>query len=234
MRLLMLGGVDRDMEKVAALAAAPLVGQKAPSQKPAWLLIKPPTCLYIVVDSEGQAFAPASVPQTRAAILNEIRAVLKAQGVMAVNPAEVEELVRIRTWSSSCYEFAHFTDEELASGIMAVHTTIGGWSWDELVGRWATGEAGAMTSSGSGEAGQWEEQQHKMTGPWEYAVSKTRLAEALWPVMRDKIDRCRVCAGAPVPEMVNVVRKAYYLAQRWRYQPSLLSEDDPAAEHSSK
>jgi hypothetical protein len=41
LRLLMLGGVDRDLEKVAALAAAPLVGQKAPSQKPAWLLIKP-------------------------------------------------------------------------------------------------------------------------------------------------------------------------------------------------
>jgi hypothetical protein len=76
----MLGGVDRDLEKVAALAAAPLVGQKAPSQKPAWLLIKPPTCLYIAVDPEGQYFAPASVPQTRAAILNQIRAVLRAQG----------------------------------------------------------------------------------------------------------------------------------------------------------
>jgi len=34
LRLLMLGGVDRDLEKVAALAAAPLIGQKAPSQNP--------------------------------------------------------------------------------------------------------------------------------------------------------------------------------------------------------
>jgi hypothetical protein len=57
LRLLMLGGVDRDLEKVAALAAAPLIGQKAPSQNPAWLLIKPPTCLYIAVDPEGQYFA---------------------------------------------------------------------------------------------------------------------------------------------------------------------------------
>jgi hypothetical protein len=99
LRLLMLGGVDRDLEKVAALAAAPLIGQKAPSQNPAWLLIKPPTCLYIAVDPEGQYFAPANVPQTRTAILNEIRAVLRAQGVRAANPAEVEELVRICT----CY-----------------------------------------------------------------------------------------------------------------------------------
>jgi hypothetical protein len=99
LRLLMLGGVDRDLEKVAALAAAPLISQKAPRQNPAGLLIKPPTCLYIAVDPEGQYFAPANVPQTRTAILNEVRAVLRAQGVRAADPAEVEELVRICT----CY-----------------------------------------------------------------------------------------------------------------------------------
>ena len=41
-RLLKLGGVGRDLEKVAALAAAPLVGEKAPGERAAWLLIKPP------------------------------------------------------------------------------------------------------------------------------------------------------------------------------------------------
>jgi len=39
----------------------------------------------------------------------------------------------IRTWDAPCYEFAHFTDDELAGGIMAVHHTIDGWSRDELV-----------------------------------------------------------------------------------------------------
>jgi hypothetical protein len=152
MRLLMLGGVDRDLEKVAALAAAPLVGQKAPSQKPAWLLIKPPTCLYIAVDPEGQYFASDNVARTRTAILNEIRAVLRAQGVTATNPAELGELVRIRTWSASCYEFAHFTDDELADGIMAVHTAIHGWTRDELVAALAYWRGRDRTSSGSGEA----------------------------------------------------------------------------------
>jgi hypothetical protein len=72
-----------------------------------------------------------------------------------------------------------------------------------------------------------------MTEPWEYAVSKTRLAEALRPVLREEIDRCRVDASAPVPEIVEVVRDAYHLAQRWRYQSFLLSED-PVAGHNSK
>ena len=60
---------------------------------------------------------------------------LKAQGVTAANPGELEELIQLRTWSESCYEFAHFTDEELADGIMAVHTTINGLSREQLVPR---------------------------------------------------------------------------------------------------
>jgi hypothetical protein len=74
--------------------------------------------------------------------LNEISAVLRAQGVGAANPAEVEGLIRICTWSASCYEFAHFTDEELADGIMTVHTTIGGWTGTSWWQRWATGDVG--------------------------------------------------------------------------------------------
>ena len=57
----------------------------------------------------------------------------EAQGITAANPAELDELVRIGTWSESCYAFAHFTDDELADGIMAVHTTIDCRTRDELV-----------------------------------------------------------------------------------------------------
>ena len=52
MRLLKLGAANRDLEKVAALAAAPLVGRKSPGQRPAWLLIKPYTWLLVAVDPE--------------------------------------------------------------------------------------------------------------------------------------------------------------------------------------
>ena len=82
-------------------------------------------------------------------------------------------------------------------------------------------------------ARRWDEQQQKMTGPWEYKVSKTKLAEALWPILRAKIDRRRADADAPVPEIVEVVQDAYHLAQRWRYQSFLLSEDPAARAHSN-
>ena len=76
----------------------------------------------------------------------------EAQGITAANPAELDELVRIGTWSESCYAFAHYTDDELADGIMAVHTTIDGGTRDELVAALAYGEVVARTSSGSGGA----------------------------------------------------------------------------------
>lgn len=225
MRLLMLGGVTRDLEKVAAVAVAPLVGQKAPTERHAWLLIKPPSRLFIAVDPEGRYFAPQHVAKTRADILNEIRAVLRAQGVERPNSAELDELVEIRTWSASCYEFAHFTDAELADGIMSVHRTINGWTRDELVAALEYWRRQGTDIKRVWESGRWDDQRSSVTGRWDYVVSKTELATALWPALKGKIDRCRVDDTAPVPEIVQVVSDTYHLAQQWRYLSFLLSEE---------
>lgn len=223
-RSLRLGGVDRDLEKVAALAAAPLVSGKAPGRA-GWLLIKPPTCLYIAVDPEGQYFAPGKVMQTRTAILNEIKAVLKAQGVTGANPDDLDELVKIHTWSQSCYEFAHFTDEELANGIMDVHTTINGWTRDQLVDALSDWRRRGKDIKRVWESGRWDEQQHRITGEWDYDVSKAELAKALWPVLKAKIERCRTDPNVPIPEIAEVIRDSYLIGQRWRYHPFALSAE---------
>lgn len=228
LRLLLLGGVARNLEKVAALAAAPLVGPKIQGARPAWSLIKPPTCLYVAADPEGQ-FAAERVSGTRTAMLNEIKAVLKAQGVAAANPTELEELVRIHTWTESCYEFAHFSDDELADGIMAVHDDIDGWTRDQLVGALAHWRDRKKDIKRVWESGGWDERRQTVTGAWKYKVSKTKLAETLWPTLKAKIDRCRTDADAPLPEIVDVVEDAYHLAQRWRYLSFALSEDPDSA-----
>lgn len=224
MRLLMLGGANKDPVKIAALAAAPLVAGKVPSQRPAWRLIKPPTRLFIAIDPEGY-FAPARVTKTRTDILDEIRAVLKAQGVERPNPAELDELIKIHTWSASCYEFAHFSDEELADGIMSVHHTIDGWSRDELIAALRHWRDRKKDVKRVWESGRWNEQEQRMTGAWKYDVSKTKLAAALWPTLKAKIDRCRADANEPIPEIVGVVQDAYHIAQRWRYQSYVLGEE---------
>lgn len=207
------------------MAAAPLVAGKAPSQRPAWLLIKPPTRLFIAIDPEGY-FAPSEVVKTYRKILKEIRAVLKAQGVEHPNPAELDELIKIHTWSASCYEFAHFSDEELADGIRAVHHTIDGWSQDELVAALGWWRDKKKDIKRVWESGRWLEQEQRTTGRWAYDVSKTKLAEALWPTLKAKIDRCRADTSEPVPEIVLVVQDSYHIAQHWRYQSVVLGEEE--------
>jgi hypothetical protein len=224
-RMLKLGGVDKDLEKVAALAAAPLVGEKLdiPGRE-CWRLIKPPTRLLVAVDPEGRQFRTAQrVAETRKRIINEIKAVLKAQGVDNANPSEIDELVEIRTWPESCYEFAHFTDDELADGIMKTHRTINGWTREELVAVLRYWRGQGKDIKRVWESGKWDEQQQRPIGEWDYEVSKVKLAKALWPTLVHKIQACMVSAAAPVPPIAEVVQDAYHTAQRWRYQSYVLS-----------
>lgn len=231
MRLLKLGSVDRELVKVAALTAAPLVSEKVPGTDD-WNLIKPYTCLVVAVDPEGRYKSPANVADERAKILAEIKDVLKAQGVTRPDEAELNELVDIRTWNAKCYEFAHFTDDELADGIMAVHHTIDGWSRAELVaalGWWR----GRGDIKGVWGGGRWDAQAKRMTGKWGYQVSKVALADALWPTLEKKIERARADAKAPVPPIAQVINDAYHVAQQWRYPSFILTEASDTAAASA-
>jgi hypothetical protein len=212
-RTLKLGGVGRDLEKVAALAAAPLVGERAPGERAAWLLIKPPTRLVVAVDPEGRQFGtPERVARTRSKIIEEMKAVLKAQGVTAANPGELDELIQIRTWSESCYEFAHFTNEELADGIIAVHTTINGLSREQLVHAIATQRARRKDIK-------------EVWSRWEHKPGKPELAKALWPTLDAKIQLRKIDDHVPTPPIAAVIWDAYLTAQEWRYNSYLLSEE---------
>jgi hypothetical protein len=211
LRFLKLGAANRDLAKVAALTAAPLVSDKVPGTD-AWKLIKPYTKLFVAVDPDAPYTTPAHVARERTKILDEIKDVLKAQGVEHPNPAELDYLVEIRTWDAPCYEFAHFTDEELADGIMAVHHTINGLTRDELIASLTH-----TRSRGKDIKEVWSR--------WEaYKVSKVKLAEALWPTLLRHIQLCMTTEGAPVPPIAAVISDAYSVALSWRDQSYVLTE----------
>jgi len=141
---------------------------------------------------------------------------LKAQGVIRPNPGELDELVTIRTWSQRCYEYAHFSDEELADGIMAVHTTINGLTREQLIEAIKT-----ERDRGKDIKEVWSQ--------WEHKPGKPELAHALWPTLAAKIEGCRTDPAAPVPEIAEVIHDAYLIAQRWRYLSFVLSEEANSA-----
>lgn len=222
MRLLKLGGTNHDLTKVAAVTAAPLVGGKVLPNE--WKLIKPYTRLFVAVDPDRPFTTPERVAEEKAKILNEIRDVLKAQGVTRPKPEELDELVEIRTWDAPCYEFAHFTDEELANGIIEAHPTIDGWTKDELVEALAYWRAKKKDIKRVWESGRWIEKSGSMTGKWTPEPSKVKLAEALWPTLLKKIQLCVAAEGAPVPPIAAVINDAYHVAQQWRYLSFILTE----------
>jgi hypothetical protein len=130
-RIMALGGVDKDPVPVGALAATPVVTRKNEDGR-FWWVMRPPTRFMVAADPEGRFYAPDKIGKTRAAILDKIRANLRVKSVEAAD-SELEELVDLRTWDASCYEFAHFDDGELADAIEMVHETRNDWSREELI-----------------------------------------------------------------------------------------------------
>ncbi|SFI88962.1 hypothetical protein [Amycolatopsis sacchari] len=211
-RVLHLGGTTKDLQKVAALAAAPLIARRETDGH--WELLKPPTCLMVAVDPEGK-FAADKWERTREGILDEIRQVLRAQGAKTTEE-ELSLLVDIHRWSASCYEFAHFADEELADALMAIHKTVNGLSREDVIGALAGLRRLARNGNHSVDI-------KNVWRDWSYKPSKVALANQLWPVLKNKIDRCREDEEASIPEIVRVVDKAYGTALHWRDKSFVLT-----------
>jgi len=225
-RVLKLGGVGQNLQKVAALNVAPLIGKQIPARggATAWTVIRPSARLLVAVDPDKPFNTPEGIEKERTKLLNEIKDVLKTQGLEHPDPDGLQHLVEIRVWDAPCYEFAHFTDEELADGITAAHKTINGWTRDELI-------AALMHWRGEGKdiknvwyRGGPTTQPNKFTGKWEYEVSKVKLAEALWPTLLRKIQLAMVTDDAPTPLIMQVINDAYHLAQQGRYLSFALAE----------
>lgn len=224
-RILKLGGVSQNLQKVAALNVAPLVGKQAPAPRAtAWTVIRPSAYLLLAVDPDKPFNTPQSIDKERAKLLDEIKDVLKEQGVEHPNPDELDHLIEIRVWDAPCYEFAHFTDEELADGIMAVHPTIGDWTREELVtalGYWRAKDTDIKRVWTSG---RWDDASQRMTGKWTPEPSKIDLAKALWPVLLRKVQLAMVTEDAPLPPLMQVISDAYHIAQQRRYLSFVITE----------
>ena len=190
---------------------APLVNGRVPGTN-AWKITRPSAHLIVAVDPDEPLDKPENVEKERIKLLKEIKDVLKDQGVERPNPKELDHLVEIRTWDAPCYEFAHFTDEELADGIMAVHTTINGLTRGELISSLAY-------SRGR------DKDIKEVWSRWDYKVSKVKLAEALWLTLEKKIEQVKADLSASVPPLVQVMSDAYHLAQQVRYHTFVLTEE---------
>lgn len=193
-----LRGVSRDLTKLAAFASAPLLGEKMPphGQGDAWVSVKPPTRLMVVVDPDPPYDSPEKVEVQRRLIVEEIIAVVRAQGVEP-NRDDVDSLVSVKTWSESCFEFAHFTDDELAEALLKVHRHCGG---SDKAGLVAALRAQRDHECDIGNV--WKNW-------WPPAPSKKALARELWPVLQSKLDAAASDPTADLPPIAEALISAF-------------------------
>lgn len=198
MRVINLRGIKERIVKIGAFAAAPLVGELHENY---YTLIRPLTKLLVAVDPDPPYDTPEQVEARRTEVLGEIKLVLAVQGAEA-DPDDLQNLVEIRTWSESCFEFEHFTDDQLADAILAVYQRAQAPDRTQLM------KALRIHRANRQDIG-------KVWTNWRPKVSKTQLAKRLWPAL--EVEILDQSSSNPPPTMAQVVYEAYLQAQDFRY-----------------
>jgi hypothetical protein len=146
-----------------------------------------------------------------------VRAITEVVGAQAADAdtKELDSLVEIRRWSESCFEFEHFSDLELLEAIKAVHTRPDERSDDSEV----------VESLRC--ARERRQDVKNVWWNWTHQPPKPELADALWAVLKDKIERAATGNG-PMPQLAGVVEDAYDTAQRFSRGTWLIGLADDA------
>lgn len=110
----------------------------------------------------------------------------------------------MRLWKQTCFEFEHFTDQELAQTISALDPNSGGHDLPGLVDLIA-----ATRSAGDDIKKVWH--------GWNPQIRKPELANALWATLHDKIHRTQSDPAADVPSIASVALDAHELAQSFNF-----------------
>jgi hypothetical protein len=155
----------------------------------------------VAVDPDDPYNTAEAVEAERQKIIKEIIAVVRAQGVDPDRSA-IESLIRVTTWQESCFEFAHFDNDELAEALLTVHCQHGGLD----AGRLATALDHHRRNS--------QDIKHVWENWWPPEPSKRTLARALWPRLQAKLDSTAPHPAETWPPIARVLHDAFIEANR--------------------
>jgi hypothetical protein len=164
-------GVDKDISALISYAIAPRVEKEADGHLQ---MLRPPTRILVVADAEGRMATEVQRARRRTVWIDRIlRTLPKAERTLSVREA-IDRLVYLDTWDrrGQSFEFAHFTDRQLASAIRRIVTTHPPPPLADLIERVAS-----VRSTGGN-------LKVLLRG-----ASKLDLADELWPVLQQKVRR---------------------------------------------
>jgi hypothetical protein len=203
-------GVDRDLTALISHAGA-LRPQADPGGR-FLRLDRPVTRVLVVTDPEGRMRTTTQRRDARVGWIARLMLSLPADQRTSAVRSVVEEQLVVRTWRKpdTSFEFAHFTDRQLARAVAQLKDPAGSTSieeWTRRVERKRERDSlKGLVSSGE----------------------KTLLAELLWPTLEAKIASARQRGSPRKVPIVDVVSRAAELASKWPRNGAVIAI--PAAE----
>jgi hypothetical protein len=191
-------GVDRDLEPLVAYAISPRV--RAEDDQTALRLTRPATRLFVVLDPENTAATETQRERRRDALLDRMVRSLASEHQTPAVRDQLAQLIEIVTWTRSgeSFEFAHFTDRELARAIDQL---------DPRPRKPPLGRRIALVAQCRERRGSLDSVLH--------GVSKPDLADLLWPTLERKIEGAIARGTADRIPVVRLIFRAEGLAREF-------------------
>jgi hypothetical protein len=191
------GGTKRDLTLLARYAGEPVLGRDLGSGV---TLERPITRFLILTDAENNYATLEDRNYQRKLLLDSLtqNVPLDLRGDYYSNKPE-SRIVEIRTWGRYPFEFAHFTDMQLADAMLRIAKVPHPKGRSGLIH--AIHMQRTHDSSPNVDDVRWRGSD----------LSKTKLADALWPVMEKKIRRA-IDRGEPGPSIMRALVRAHEMA----------------------
>ena len=201
--LFTIGGVKKNLALLASYIATPQLGE--PVGK-GWMLERPPTHLFLVLDPDRPLQGAAERGAERKAWVDQIYNGLPPERRTDSVRRDVDWLVKFETWDDQgqTFEFANFTDEEITDAILMVYQGTSKIPKERL-----------LTQVQAERANPKRKNIAKVWETWsEPRPDKTSVAEALWPALEKKIrDAASRDAIKDIP-IARIVQEVHHIAAR--------------------
>lgn len=172
--------INRDLDLLVRHEVGPRLGDE---HGDIVLLARPPTRVLVAVDPEQRFATKPKQRAERDKLVRRLHESLPPGVRSAESLEEMGSLVEITTWGTVPWEFANFTDAELATAIMECVTLPAGMTRRDLVAALKTERAVGRTNRNR------SPNVEKICQAWPQKFTKVALAEALWPRLQVKVRR---------------------------------------------
>jgi hypothetical protein len=173
--------IDRDLDLLVRHEAGPRLGDDHGDMI---LLARAPTRVLVAVDPEKRFASRTKQRAERDKLVRRLHESLPVGARSKQSLRQLEALVQVVTWGTTPWEFANFTDAELATAIERCAAVPPGTTRRDLVSELKTERA-----IGKGATARRSPNVEMICRTWPAKFRKVELAEELWPVLQAKVRR---------------------------------------------